>query len=124
MKRKSLIVRIGFLLLVILALLASGISNAKEETATIKILQYAPEMTEAMNDMAREFHKQFPNLNLEFTILQTDYFPVLKARLNSGDLPDVFMSNAYLHNEVYQDYWYDLTKEPFMKNVEPPHWPE
>lgn len=119
MKRKSEIFLISFLMLAALALIVTGLGNANEETTTIKILQYAPEMTEAMNDMAREFHKQFPEMKLEFTILQTDYFPVLKARLNSGDLPDVFMSNAYLHNEVYRDYWYDLTNEPYMKNVEP-----
>lgn len=107
----------------VLCLLASftvllGMVNAAEPIR-IKILQYAPEMTEAMHDMAREYHKQFPNVSLEFTILQTDYIPVLKARLNSGDVPDVFMTGAYNENYVYKDYWYDLTNEPFMKNVEP-----
>lgn len=58
-------------------------------------------------------------MNLEFTILQTDYFPVLKSRLNSSDLPDVFMSNAYLHNDVYRDYWYDLTHESTWKTWNP-----
>ena len=116
LKPRSLLVRISLLSL-LTALVASGQLGA-QEPITLKILQYAPEMTEAMHDMTKEFHKQFPNMNLEFNILQTDYFPVLKARLNSGDPPDVFMSNAYLHNDVYRDYWYDLTNEPCMKNVE------
>lgn len=117
MKRQTPLIRFG-LLLILVSFVFCGLIRA-EETITIKILQYAPEMTEAMHDMAKQFHKQYPHMNLEFTILQTDYFPVLKARLNSSDLPDVFMSNAYLHNEVYRDYWYDLTNEPCMKNIEP-----
>jgi raffinose/stachyose/melibiose transport system substrate-binding protein len=117
MRRKSPFIRVSWFLILI-SLVLSGFIHS-DETITIKILQYAPEMAEAMHDMAKQFHKQFPHMNLEFTILQTDYFPVLKARLNSSDLPDVFMSNAYLHNEVYRDYWYDLTHEPCMKYVEP-----
>jgi raffinose/stachyose/melibiose transport system substrate-binding protein len=117
MKHKSPFIRFG-LFVILASFVLCGVIGARE-TITVKILQYAPEMTEAMHDMAKQFHKQFPNMNLEFTILQTDYFPVLKARLNSSDLPDVFMSNAYFHNEVYRDYWYDLTNEPCMRNVEP-----
>ncbi|HYH04542.1 MAG TPA: extracellular solute-binding protein [Bacillota bacterium] len=117
MRKRRLFTRICLGLLAGLLVCAGGIF-AKEEPVTIKVLQYAPEMTEAMHDMAREYHKQFPDVNLEFTILQTDYFPVLKARLNSGDLPDVFMTGAYNDNVTYQDYCYDLTKTPLIKNVE------
>lgn len=119
MKTKVLSVRGYLLLLVALLVCASGIISAKGEPVTLKILQYAPEMTDAMHDMAREYHKQFPDVTLEFTILQTDYVPVLKARLNSGDLPDVFMTGAYNDNVTYKDYCYDLTQDPAIKNVEP-----
>lgn len=103
-----------------LSVLVFGFGHIKAaNTVTLKILQYAPEMTEAMHDMAREYHKQFPHVNLEFTILQTDYIPVLQARLNSGDLPDIFMSGAYNDNKLYADYCYDLSNEPCMKYVEP-----
>jgi raffinose/stachyose/melibiose transport system substrate-binding protein len=118
MKQRLGFVRMGLILMVLLLFFSSGILSAKEEATTIKILQYAPEMTEAMHDMAKEYHKQFPQVNLEFTILQTDYFPVLKARLNSGDLPDVFMTGAYNDNVTYRDYCYDLTQLPLIKNVE------
>lgn len=116
MKKRSLS-RIGLLLL-IGVFVFSGLIHA-EDTVTLKILQYAPEMTDAMHDMAREYHKQFPNVNLEFTILQNDYIPVLQAKLNSGDVPDVFMSGAYNDNKLYADYCYDLTKQPCIKNVIP-----
>ena len=109
--------RIGLLLLAVVFLFA-GLIHA-EDAVTLKILQYAPEMTDAMHDMAREYHRQFPNVNLEFTILQNDYIPVLQAKLNSGDVPDIFMSGAYNDNKLYADYCYDLTKQSCMKNVIP-----
>lgn len=115
--KKSFFTKFALLLLVGVFLL-SGLINA-EEPVTLKILQYAPEMTDAMHEMAKEYHKQFPNVTLDFTILQTDYIPVLQAKLNSGDMPDIFMSGAYNDNKLYADYCYDLTKVPAMKNVVP-----
>ncbi len=86
---------------------------------TLKFLQYSPEYTDQMHEMGREYHKQFPNVTLDFEILQTDFRTVLKTRFNSGDIPDVFMTSAYNDNKVFADYCYDLTKEPFMKKIYP-----
>jgi len=52
-------------------------------------------------------------------VLQNDYITVLKANLNSGIIPDVFMSSAYADNSTYKDYTYDLTNEDFIKQLEP-----
>ena len=50
---------------------------------------------------------------------QADYVTLLRAKLNSGDIPDVFMSSAYADNTTYKDYVYDLTNADFMKMLEP-----
>lgn len=91
----------------------------KKEPVTLKFLLNSPELTEQYNDMAKEYNKQFPNVTLDMNVLQNDYITVLKARLNSGDIPDMFMSSAYNENKVYKDYIYDLTNEDFMKQIEP-----
>jgi raffinose/stachyose/melibiose transport system substrate-binding protein len=85
---------------------------------TLKLLFYSPELTDQYNDMAREYLAETGN-TLDMTVLQSDYPTVLMAKLNSGDIPDVFMSSAYADNTTYKDYVYDLTNEDFMKKLEP-----
>ncbi len=95
----------------------AGKEASAEKPVTISVLQYAPEMAEPLRRMADEYHKQNPNVKIEFTIHQDDYNTLLKTRINSGELPDVFMSGAYNDNITYKDYVYDLTNEEFMKHI-------
>ncbi|CAK4841632.1 unnamed protein product [Aphanomyces euteiches] len=84
---------------------------------TISILQYSPEMTDAMHNLAAEYNKEFPNVTIDITIHQDDYPTLLKTKINTGDIPDIFMTGAYNDNKTYKDYAYDLTNEPFMSNL-------
>lgn len=85
---------------------------------TLNLLFYSPELTEQYNDMKSEYNKETGN-TLDITVLQNDYTTVLSAKLNSGDIPDVFMSSAYADNITYKDYSYDMTNEEFIKLLEP-----
>ncbi|CAN7660866.1 extracellular solute-binding protein [Paenibacillus sp. LjRoot153] len=96
---------------------AGAATPASTKPVTLNILQYAPEMTDAMHHLADEYHKQNPNVTIDITIHQDDYPTLLKTRINSGDIPDIFMSGAYNDNKTYKDYAYDLSKEDFMKNI-------
>ncbi|MEI7025849.1 ABC transporter substrate-binding protein [Paenibacillus sp. y28] len=101
---------------------SSGTNNAGNGTAegqpvTLEILQYSPEMSEAMHNLAEEYHKQNPNVTVNVTIHQDDYFTLLKTKINAGDTPDIFMTGAYNDNVTYQDYAYDLTHEDFMSQI-------
>ncbi|REE85368.1 raffinose/stachyose/melibiose transport system substrate-binding protein [Paenibacillus taihuensis] len=93
--------------------------SASTEPVEITILQYAPEMTESINKLAADYKKEHPNVTITATIHQDDYPTLLKSRINSGDIPDIFMTGAYNENKTYQDYVYDLKDEPFMKNIVP-----
>jgi raffinose/stachyose/melibiose transport system substrate-binding protein len=99
-------------LLVLVAALAMG------QAVTLKLFFYSPELTEQYNDMAKTYLAE-TGTTLDITVLQADFVTVLRAKLNSGDIPDVFMSSAYADNETYKDYCYDLTNEDFMKQLEP-----
>ncbi len=85
---------------------------------TLKFMLNSPELTDQYNEMAEAYNKEHPNVTIEMDILQNDYQTVLKTKLNSGDIPDLFMSSAYNDNIVYKDYEYTLNDEPFMKNFD------
>ena len=110
MKKTALM--IAFLVVCAALLVGQG------KPVTLKLLFYSPELTDQYNDMAKEYQAETGN-TLDITVLQSDYPTVLRAKLNSGDIPDVFMSSAYADNATYKDYVYDLTGEDFMKMLEP-----
>lgn len=90
-------------------------SGGKKE---LTFLLNSPELTEAYKECFAEYEKE-TGVKITADILQNDYQTVLKTRLNSGDIPDLFLTSAYNDNKVFGDYSYNLEKEPFMKNVQP-----
>ena len=108
---KKAIIALSFLLVV-------GALLAGQSGVTLKVLFYSPELTDQYNDMAKAYQAE-TGTALDITVLQDDYKTVLSARLNSGDIPDVFMSSAYADNATYKDYDYDLTGQDFIKQIQP-----
>lgn len=90
---------------------------AAKGPVTLNLLFYSPELADQYNDMVAAY-KAETGVTLDITVLQADYRSVLTSRINSGDIPDVFMSSAYADNNTYKDYVYDLTNEDFMKNIQ------
>jgi raffinose/stachyose/melibiose transport system substrate-binding protein len=87
-------------------------------STTLSILFYSPELQSQYSDMVAAY-KAETGVNLDITVLQTDFRSVLTSRINSGDIPDIFMSSAYADNATYKDYCYDLTNEDFIRNLSP-----
>lgn len=95
-------------------------SDGKKTSGSKKELTFllnSPELTEAYKECFAEYEKE-TGVKITADILQNDYQTVLKTRLNSGDIPDMFLTSAYNDNKVFGDYSYNLEKEPFMKNVQ------
>ena len=103
-----------------LALLAGAFLIAAVASAapvTLKIMHWQPQFTDQFKAMGAAFTKQFPDITIDFEIQSADYNTILKTRLNSGDIPDVFMYNPYSGNKVIAEYALDLSNEPFIKNI-------
>lgn len=97
---------------------AEGAEETKAaEKVTLSFMLNSPELTDAYKQCFAEYEKQ-TGVVINADILQNDYQTVLKTRLNSGDVPDVFLTSAYNDNKVYGDFAYNLDNEPFMKNVQ------
>lgn len=101
----------------------AGTTKASETTkaqdpVTLTLFFYSPELTEQYTAMAEQYKTETGN-TLDITVLQADFVTVLTAKLNSGDIPDVFMSSAYADNITFKDYYYDMTNEDFIQQMEP-----
>lgn len=98
---------------------STAASSESAQPVTLKLMLNSPELTDQYKAMAAEYNKENPDVTIDMTIIQNDYQTVLKSKLNSGDIPDLFMSSAYNDNRVYSDYEYDLTNESFIQNIDP-----
>lgn len=94
-------------------------NKSKNEPVTLYFMLNSPENTDAYNAMAAEYNRQFSNVTIEMDILQNDYQTVLTTKLNSGNVPDLFLTSAYSDNTTFKDYIYDITNEDFVKNIDP-----
>ena len=116
---KKLLLVFGAVLLTSAFAFAGGQSESGSKApVTLNLLFYSPELQQQYDDMAAAYQKA-TGVTLNITVLQTNYRTVLNSRVNSGDIPDVFMSSAYADNKTYKDYVYDLSNEDFIKKIQP-----
>lgn len=86
--------------------------QANEEPITINMFTASPEYTDAFNAYIEEYKKIKPNVTINLEIMQSDYNTVLKTRIASGSIPDVFQTTAGGDIDTYAEYSADLTDEP------------
>ena len=107
-----------FMILCCMTTILFAAGQRSQSGTTLSLLFYSPELQSQYNDMAAAYRAE-SGVTLDITVLQTDYRSVLTSRINSGDIPDIFMSSAYADNNTYRDYVYDLSNEDFIKNISP-----
>ncbi len=105
----------ALLAIALMALIASGAGAA---ALTLHLLVYGAATADAYADLTAKYLAE-TGVNLDFNLVTNDQQTVLRAALNSGNYPDLFMTSAYADNVGYKDYWYDLTNEDFVKLLNP-----
>lgn len=78
-----------------------------------------PEYADAINALIEEYKSVEPDVTINYETTQNDYPTLLKAKLNSGDTPDIFSSTSGKEIEVYKEYSYDLSGEALMDTMLP-----
>lgn len=91
--------------------------DAKEEVKSdepVEITMFIsmPEYADALNTLIEEYKTVKPNVTINYETTQNDYPTLLKAKLNSGDIPDLFSSTSGKEIGVYLDYSQDLSARP------------
>lgn len=85
---------------------------ASDEEAEIYMFISSPEYADAINTLIEEYKTVVPNVTINYETTQNDYPTLLKAKLNSGEVPEIFSSTSGKEIDVYKEYSYDLTGQP------------
>lgn len=123
MKKKMFLMVIGLVLTV--SLLAGckekpdtgGIDSgtAAAEQKEIYMFVSSPENADAIAVAIEEYKKVAPNVIINYETTQSDYPTLLKAKMNSDSMPDIFSSTGGQEIEAYAEYSYDLSEQPIAQ---------
>lgn len=87
------------------------------EEKEIYMFVSCPENADAIAVAIEEYKKVAPHITINYETTQSDYPTLLKAKMNSGDTPDIFASTGGQEIRAYADYSYDLTGEPLASSL-------
>lgn len=96
----------------------AGETASSDEPCEIYMFISSPEYADAMNELIEAYKEVAPNVTINYETTQNDYPTLLKAKLNSGDVPDIFSSTSGKEIDVYKEYSYDLTGQPLQSTIQ------
>jgi len=97
----------------------------KELKAELEIVTNANEETyNAVNEILQQFMAENPGVKIDYTTQGSDYEQLMKARMASNDLPDIFTTHGWSVVR-YSEYlrpmndqpWFDSINDAFMNNI-------
>lgn len=91
---------------------APAAEASSDEPAEVYMFISSPEYADAINALIEEYKTVAPNVTINYETTQNDYPTLLKAKLNSGEVPDIFSSTSGMEIDTYLEYSYDLSNEP------------
>ena len=100
---------------------ASGEGGSAEtgEEAEIYMFINSPEYADAINELIDAYKEVAPDVTINYETTQNDYPTMLKAKLNSGDVPDIFASTSGKEIDVYKEWSYNMENEPLAETMDP-----
>ena len=78
-----------------------------------------PEYADAITALIDEYKNVEPGVTINYETTQNDYPTLLKAKINSGEVPDIFSSTSGKEIDTYREYSYDLSDQPLMNTIDP-----
>ncbi len=96
-----------------------GTSTDSDKKVEINMFISQPEYADAIGALITEYKTVKPNVTINYETTQNDYPTLLKAKLNSGDVPDIFSSTAGKEIDVYKEYSLDLSDQSLMETMLP-----
>lgn len=98
---------------------APAAEAGSSEEAEIYMFISSPEYADAINTLIDEYKNVAPNVTINYETTQNDYPTLLKAKLNSGEVPDIFSSTSGKEIDVYKEYSFDLSGQALETTMQP-----
>ena len=92
---------------------------SSDEEAEIYMFISSPEYADAINTLIDEYKNVAPNVTINYETTQNDYPTLLKAKLNSGEVPEIFSSTSGKEIDVYKEYSFDLSGQALESTMQP-----
>ena len=96
---------------------AEAPAASSDEPAEIYMFISSPEYADAINTLIEEYKNVAPNVTINYETTQNDYPTLLKAKLNSGEVPDIFSSTSGKEIDVYKEYSFDLSGQAWGRSL-------
>ena len=75
--------------------------DPSQDSGEIYMFIASPEYADAINTLIDDYKKVAPNVTINYETTQNDYPTLLKAKINSGDVPDIFSSTSGKEIDTY-----------------------
>ena len=99
---------------------AETTEEKKELEGELEIVTNANEQTyNAVNEILEQFMKENPGVKISYTTQGSDYEQLMKARMASNDLPDIFATHGWSVVR-YSEYLRPLNGQPWFSSH--PSW--
>ncbi|ANE48551.1 ABC transporter substrate-binding protein [Paenibacillus swuensis] len=97
----------------------TGGNKGDGETKTVKIFNFKVEIAEALDKLKAEYEKENPNVKIQIESLGGggDYGAGLKAKVASGDIPDIFNNGGFAERDTWLEYLEDMSDQPWVKDT-------
>lgn len=101
-------------------------NSGSELKGDIEVVTNADEATfNAVNGILQKFMEENPGVKISYTTQGSDYEQLMKARMASNDLPDIFATHGWSVAR-YSEYlrplndqpWYDTIEASFLRNIQ------
>lgn len=92
-------------------------NNPAQEPVTIHLFHQKQEAQETFAKIIDAFHDAYPYITVEQEIVTNDPSAILKARIATDEVPDIFQGALDTMDIAQGGYIMDLAGEPFLDNI-------
>ncbi len=89
----------------------------EQEEITLHLFHQKQEAQEAFAQIIDRFHAEYPHIIVEQEIVTNDPAAILKARLATGEIPDIFQGSTDTMDIAQGGYMMDLAGEDFLDHI-------
>lgn len=93
------------------------VAEKPPEPVTLKLFHGKQEAQETFTEIIKKFNEKYPHITIEQEVVTNDPSTVLKSRIATDAIPDIFSAGIEVLDIAKGGYLVDLSTEPFLGNL-------